>query len=415
MTERYVIVGASLAGLHAAEGLRREGFDGEVVLIGDERHLPYDRPPLSKAALAGDIPAFSTRLPQMRDTNLTWRLGEAAVGIYPERHVITLASGETVEYDKVLISTGTRARRWPGPAIPGMFTVRDADDVNPLRQRLDATDGRVVVIGGGFIGGEIAGVCHKMGRDVTVLEAAPVPLQRAVGPEVGRAVMELHRHRGIDFRTSAAVQDALTAPDGSFAGVRLAGGEEIAGEVCVVAMGAIRNTEWLDRSGLMVDFRGLHADEYCRALSEDGTVQPDVFVAGDVACWRSLLFDGDMLAVEHWSNAVEQGATAAANMVGARTARVHDYLPTFWSNQAGRTIKSMGVPSLADESAVVQGSVADGTFLVVYGRRGRTIGVVGLDHGRFFDHWEQVLRSRGPFPQAQPVAQPVVQPAEHAA
>ncbi len=403
MTGRCVIVGASLAGLRAAEGLRDAGHDGEIVIVGAERHRPYDRPPLSKAVLAGKIGADHIDLPERRSIDADWRLGVAATGVDPAARSLRLSDGGALSYDRLLVATGTRASPWPNrqeAGLAGVFTLRDRDDVAPLKNRLDATDGRIVIVGGGFIGCEIATICRHLGRPVTVLERGPAPMLRGLGRTLGDLMARRHRTQGVDLRTGVGVTALLDDGHGSFTGVRLTDGNLVDADLCIMALGAVRNTDWLAGSGLKTDRLGLHADGYCRALREDGSPAEDIFVAGDVAVWPSRLF-GQQMAIEHWSNADEQARTAAFNMVAhSGTVREHDYLPTFWSNQAGVTIKAVGMPSIADSAAVVQGSFDGDGFVALFGREGRAVGAISLDRGRYLDFYARMIRNRAPFGEA---------------
>lgn len=406
----YVIVGASLAGLRAAEALRDNGYEGEIVIVGDEQYRPYDRPPLSKAMLSGDLDPAASELPELRPLNAQWRLGCAATGLDVERRAVLLADGKEIAFERLLIATGTRARSWVNEDerdMAGVFALRTRDDVGPLRDRLNATEGRVVIVGAGFIGCEIASALRKTGRDVTVVENGAVPLARALGAPIGQAILQAHLAQGVDLRTSIDVEAFEAGDDGQFRGVRLSDGSVVPGDLCIVALGAERNVEWLDGSGLRTSKRGVHTDDACRVLTENGSVVPHVFAAGDVACWPSRLFDGEELAVEHWSNAVAQARTAARNMALVDEEPVfHDYLPTFWSNQAGVTIKSVGVTSLGDEMIVTQGSIDDGRFVAVYGRKGRIVAALSVDHGRYLDHYARLVREHAPFPPETHTTQP---------
>ncbi|MGJ7484454.1 NAD(P)/FAD-dependent oxidoreductase [Variovorax sp. LT2P21] len=403
MTGRCVIVGASLAGLRAAEGLRDAGHDGEIVLVGAERYRPYDRPPLSKAVLAGKISADHIDLPERRSIDAEWRLGVAATRLDRAARSLRLSDGAELNYDRLLIATGTRANPWPNKdeaRLAGVFTLRDRDDVASLKGRLEATDGRIVIVGGGFIGCEIATICRHLGRPVTVVEMGPVPMQRGLGRTIGDLMARRHQAQGVDLRTNAGVTALLDDGRRNFTGVRLTDGGLVEGDLCILALGAARNTEWLSGSGLRIDRLGLHADAQCRALREDGSPAERVFVAGDVAVWPSRLLDKQM-AIEHWSNANEQARTAAFNMVAPNGAmQEHDYLPTFWSNQAGVTIKAVGMPSIADRAAVMQGSLTGDGFVALFGREGRTVGAISIDRGRFLDFYARLIRDRAPFPES---------------
>ena len=399
---RIVIVGASLAGLRAAEALRAEGFTGALTLIGDEPNAPYDRPPLSKAVLTGWLPADHTTLPQLLDVDAEWLLGAPAVGLdLPDRHV-ALADGRRVAFDRLLIASGTRARVWPDTAqagLDGVVALRTRDDAVRLRERLVAGPRRVLVIGGGFTGSEIASVCCDLGVPVTLAERAAAPLAGALGGAAGLVAAQVQRENGVDLRCTVTVLALEGDSQGRVRGARLSDGDVLDIDLAVVALGAVRNVEWLSGSGLAVDARGVVCDAACRAFSADAVVLDDVFVAGDVARWPHPLYDGQLLAVEHWGNAVDQARTAAHNMVCAPAdRRAHKPLPAFWSNQFGLNIKSVGVPPFADQVVVTQGTVAARRFAAAYGRAGRTVAAVTVNMPRTLPAYAALIEERAPFP-----------------
>src|SRR6266446_6741707 len=285
---RIVIVGASLAGLRAAETLREEGFAGELTMVGEERELPYDRPPLSKQVLLGRVRAEDTGLPRRRKVDAKWKLGLRAIGVDPIGKRVLLADGEELPFDRLLIATGTRARPWPNAdeaALDGVFTLRTCEDAARLAERLNAGPRRVLVIGAGFTGSEIASACRERGIDVTVAERGPAPLVGALGGAFGTLAAKLQRAHGVDLRCGVTVT-ALTGRDGKLTGAELSDGARIEADIAVIALGAIRNTEWLAQSGLAAGPRGVACDAGCRAFNMYGIVTDDVFVAGDVARFR---------------------------------------------------------------------------------------------------------------------------------
>ena len=372
---RIVIVGASLAGLRAAEALRAEGFTGTLTIIGDEPYLPYDRPPLSKAVLAGWVPAAHTRLPR-RETliDVEWRLGVAATGLDLPAKRVLLADGHTITFDRLLIATGTRARPWPNQAeaqLEGVFTLRGRDDAQLLQQRLAARPRRVLVIGGGFTGSEIASVCCELGLPVTVVERGAAPLVGALGGVIAERVATLQRQHGVDLRCQVMVTSLEGDAQGRLRRAHLSDGSSIDTEVAVVALGAIRNTEWLGDSGLAAGTFGVGCDAGCRVFDINAIVTDDVFVAGDIARFPHPLYYYEFMSLEHWGNAVEQAAVAAHNMVCTPDARrPHVAVPAFWSSQFGVNIKSVGVPSVADEVVITQGELSDTAFAAAYGKAG---------------------------------------------
>ncbi len=400
--ERVVVVGASLGGLKGAEALRENGFTGTLTVIGDEAGEPYDRPPLSKAVLAGRAGAEETLLPRLVDLDAEWIDGVAATGLDTARRVVSLADGREVGYDRVLITTGTRARAWPDAAqgaLDGVFTLRTPADAAALRERLAASPRRVLVVGGGFIGSEVASVCLELGLPVTLVEHGTAPLVSALGGAAGVITSRLQRSHGVDLRCGTAVTDLLGDEEGRFTAGKLSDGDTVEADVAVIALGAVRNVEWLEGSGLAADRRGVVCDAGCRVFDGTGMVTDDVFVAGDVARWPHQLYDGQLLAVEHWANAVDQAQTAAHNMVcPPRERRAHDALPVFWSNQFGLNIKSVGVPSSAEEVVLTQGSPEAMRFVAVYGSGGRVVAAAAVDEPRALEAYEAMIRARAPFP-----------------
>ncbi len=414
---RIVIVGASLAGLRAAEALRLAGFTGSLSLIGDEPYPPYDRPPLSKTVLTGWLPVAHTTLPQFAPLDADWRLGVAAVGLDVFNRRVQLADGHEVDFDRLLIATGTRARQWPHAeeaALDGVFTIRTRDDATRLRERLAAGPNRVLIIGGGFIGSEVASVCRELGLPVTLVERSGTPLDNALGATAGGAAARLQRHHGVDLRTGVTV--LAMEGDGRLRHAHLSDGDVLDVDVAVVALGAVRNTEWIQKAGLAADARGVVCDAPCRVFSAEGVVLDDIFVAGDVARWPHPLFEGQLIAVEHWDNAVKQAAVAAHNMVRPPAERrAHKALPAFWSNQFGLNIKSVGLPSVADELVVTQGAPSELRFVAVYGGAGRIVAAVAVNAPLWIDYYQTLIAARAPFPPpfdaADAPAEPVIRPA----
>ena len=401
--DRVVVVGASLAGLRAAETLRQHDGVGSVTVVGDEPHRPYDRPPLSKKLLSGEWEPDRIHLRQpdvFDDLDVEWSLGASATGLDLDRRVVVLADGTTLAFDGLVIATGASPRRLPGhDEFDHVHELRSLDDALALRDEITPGGRRVVVIGAGFIGLEVAATAKTLGNDVVVLEGASAPLIRGLGAEMGEAIAQLHRAEGIDVRCDVRI-DALTHD-----GVRLADGEMVPADVVLVGIGVAPATGWLADSGLEIR-DGVVCDAGLQAVIDDIPV-PGVFAAGDVARWPNELF-GEEMRVEHWTNAAEQGAHAANNLVRAAAGEPtepYTPLPFFWSDQFTHRIQFLGRASADDEVRVVAGSVADGKFLALFGRAGRLHGALGVNAPRwvmstralFMDRagWDDALAATG--------------------
>ncbi|MGV9340618.1 NAD(P)/FAD-dependent oxidoreductase [Streptomyces sp. NPDC003688] len=403
---RIVIVGASLAGLRAAETLREEGFTGALTLIGDEPYEPYDRPPLSKSVLLGKASPQHTELPRRRDLDAEWRLGVPAAGLDLTGKRVLLADGEEVEYDRLLIATGVRARPWPKEEeaeLDGVFVLRTRDDATALCDRLRSGARRVVVIGAGFAGSEVASACREMGLEVTVAERAGGPLVGALGGVIGAVAAELHQENGVDLRTHVTVTALEGDSVGRVRAVHLSDESVVEADVVVVSLGSLRNTEWLTGSGIGAGPRGIASDAGCRAFDFRGIVTDDVFVAGDVARSPHPLFGYQFLSLEHWGNAVAQAETAAHNMIcPPYDRRPHMWMPAFWSSQFGVNIKSVGVPPMGDQLMITQGSTAERRFVGVYGYKGRIVAAVSFDNARWLEYYQRQIEQGAPFPADHP-------------
>ena len=386
------IVGASLAGLNAAEALRRDGFDGPVTLIGAESRLPYDRPPLSKQVLAGDWEperAALTDSEELASDEIEARLGLRATALDLDARELTLHTGETAAFDGLVIATGARCRTMPGTeGLRGVHVLRSLDDCLALRGDLEAVPQRVVVVGAGFIGAEVAATARGRGLEVTVVEALPTPLSRVLGDEMGRVCAEVHRDHGVDLRTGVGV-DRIEG-DRRVERVALTDGSIIDADVVVVGIGVVPNTEWLDGSGLQVG-DGVLCDASCLAAER-------VTAAGDVARWPNQLF-GETMRVEHWDNAAAQGAHAARRLLNPETGPFTP-VPWFWSDQYDRKIQLAGRVRPDDEVRVVNGSVDERRFAAIYGRAGRIVGVLGFNRPRHVMRYRALIEQGASFDEA---------------
>jgi 3-phenylpropionate/trans-cinnamate dioxygenase ferredoxin reductase subunit len=383
---RIVVVGASLAGLRAAEELRHQGFEGTITVVGDEIREPYDRPPLSKQVLAGEWPPERTALTVMHPDGLAgldleWRLGVRATRLDLTSRRVLLAGEGDVPFDGLVVATGAAPRELPGTeTLAGVHTLRTLDDSLAVRAALDAGVRCVVVVGAGFIGAEVAATCRNAGCDVTILEALPVPLGRALGDEMGAVMGELHRDHGVDLRVGVGV--AGFEGGERVTHVRLADDTLIDADLVVVGIGVTPNTGWLEGSGLALD-DGLVCDATTRAA-------PGVVAAGDVARWPSHRF-GELMRVEHWDNAIAMGEHAAGRLLAdlagdpaddpASTAP-YDPVPWFWSDQYDRKIQLAGRSAGADEVRVVDGSTEERRFVALYRRGDRLVGVLAMNRPR---------------------------------
>ena len=372
--QTITIVGASLAGLRAAETLRRDGFDGTITMVGDEPHRPYDRPPLSKQILAGDWDP--DRAPLASDEaydalELDWRLGVRATGLDMAAKQVALEDGSSAPYDGLVIATGARCRTIPGTEeLAGVYTLRTLDDCLAIRADLVSSPQRVVVVGAGFIGAEVAATAREMGLDVTMVEMAPVPFERILGAQMGQVCADVQHDHGVDLRTGVGVE-AIEGGD-RVERVRLTDGTVLDADVVVVGVGVAPNTEWLEGSGLTID-NGVVCDETCLA-------GPDVVAAGDVARWPNQRFD-EVMRVEHWDNAVEQGIHAARRLLSGAT---DPYIPVpwFWSDQFDRKIQLAGRTRPDDQIEIVTGSIEERRFAAAYGRGGKLVGILGFNRPR---------------------------------
>ncbi|MBE1548695.1 NADPH-dependent 2,4-dienoyl-CoA reductase/sulfur reductase-like enzyme [Mycobacterium sp. OAS707] len=377
------IVGASLAGLSAARALRAQGFDGDLTIVGGEGRRPYDRPPLSKEFLAGDIGEDALAL-EAEDDNLDaeWLLGVHATHLDTGAASVQLDDGTAIRADGIVIATGARARTWPGSdGLAGVHVLRTVDDAVALRDEL-RPGARLVVIGAGFIGAEVASTAAKLGLDVTVVEAALAPLAGPLGVQLGAAVARLHTEHGTRLLCGAPVAGLLG--DDRVTGIELADGRRLAADVVLVGIGAAPNVEWLRGSPIELA-NGVVCD------AGGATSIPNVVAVGDCAAWHEPAV-GWPHRVEHWTGALERPGIAVATLLaGGR----HDGRPAkppyFWSDQYGRRIQFAGIAHTGDEITFEVGSVRDASFLAVYRRGGEPVAVLGLDQPKLFTRWRRQL------------------------
>ncbi len=363
-----VVVGASLAGLRAVEAFRKAGYTDRLMLVGAEEHLPYDRPPLSKAFLHAEEPPVDTTFrpeSELEELGVELRLGQPATGLDTEQREIVLGE-ERLPYSSLVLATGAHARDLPGERLPGVHSLRTVDDAHAIRCAL-ATGARTVVVGGGFIGSEVASAARKRGVDVTIVEAADLPLVHAVGHQMAEVCAGLHAQHGTELRCGVGVS-ALEG-DGQVEQVVLSDGTRLDADLVVVGIGAEPTTGWLAESGLDLN-DGVICDEHLR------TSATGVYAAGDIARWHNPLFDQQM-RLEHWTSAAEQGAAAARNALEPSEATPYATVPYFWSDWYTDKLQMVGVGD-ADEVQLVDDPDAD-RWLALYRRNGLLVGALALN------------------------------------
>ncbi len=348
----YVIVGAGLAGAKAAETLRAEGFEGPVVLIGDETEVPYERPPLSKGYLLGKDPREGSAVHPAEwydEQGIDLRLGAAVTAVHPAEHEVELTGGERVRYGKLLLTTGSVVRPLDVPGGDRVRTLRKLPDADHLKEAL-ARGGRVVVVGGGWIGLEVAAAAREYGADVTLIEALPQPLSRVLGDEIGAVFADLHRAHGVDVRLGSGVKeitdDGVTLPDGS----------TVPADLILAGVGIRPDTRLAEEAGLAVD-NGILVDAALR------TSDADIYAAGDVANVDSPLFG--RVRVEHWANALNGGPAAARSMLGQAVS--YDRVPYFFSDQYDLGLEYSGwAPPGSYDQVMVRGDLAAREFVAFW-------------------------------------------------
>lgn len=402
-TRRMVIVGGSLAGLSAASSARAAGWTGALSIVCAEEHRLYNRPPLSKQVLLGELSADATALPLDPALDADWRLGVFATGLDLAAREVELGDGTRLSYDRLLIATGAEARGWPKPDQAGLGNVhvlRSLDHAVALRAALVAAPRRVLVVGGGFIACEVASSCRALGIEVAMATPAATPLESVLGARIGAAATALHEGAGVQLVTGERIVDLVGDPSGRVAMARTEAGREIEADLVVLALGAVRNIAWLADAGLSADEGGLDCDGDGRALDRAGATVPDVFAAGDVARFPHPLRGGDRIVLEHWGHAVAHGAHVGRVMAGVDASNPYDALPAFWSTQHGVNIKSVGLTAGADAVTIVRGDLASCRFVAVYGRQGRCVAAVSFDSARWLPLYAVMIRERAEYPPA---------------
>ncbi|MFH8626494.1 NAD(P)/FAD-dependent oxidoreductase [Streptomyces vietnamensis] len=375
------VVGASLAGLSAARALRKQGYDGRLVLIGDEPHRPYDRPPLSKEFLAGRVGEADLALEaDGEDLGAEWLLGVRATGLDRADRSVRLADGRTVRADGIVIATGAAARTLPGSeGLAGVHTLRTLDDARALRDEL-VRGGRLVVIGGGFIGAEVASTAYALGLDVTVIEAAPTPLAGPLGEAMGDVVSALHADHGVRLLCGVGVKGL--SGERRVDAVLLEDGRSVPADTVVVGVGARPCVEWLEGSGVALD-------DGVTCGADGRTSLAGVVAVGDCANWYDP-HTGSHRRVEHWTGALERPAAAVATLLAhGETEPGVPRPPYFWSDQYGVKIQFVGHAAGADSVTVEEGATDERSFLAVYRRAGTPVAVLGMNQPRLFTRWRK--------------------------
>jgi 3-phenylpropionate/trans-cinnamate dioxygenase ferredoxin reductase component len=358
-----VVVGAGLAGAHAVAELRSQGYEGAITLLGAEPHPPYDRPPLSKGLLLGEREPDSVFVHERRwyaDNDVDLRTGATVTGLDRERSRVALEDGEEVPYDRLLLATGSQPRRLPAAEESGadVLYLRTLDDALALHARLS---GHVLIVGGGWIGLEVASAARQAGARVTVVEPTPLPLAAILGPEIARVFADLHREHGVDLRLGTSVAALDRTPGGTR--VRLTDGEEMAPDLVVVGIGVLPRDELARAAGLDTD-RGVHVDGALRSSD------PRIFAAGDIASHDHPILG--RVRVEHWDNAIHQGRHAARAMLGDAAPYLRQ--PYFFTDQYDLGMEYVGHvgPDGYDE-VVVRGDLASRVFTAFWVRKGRVV------------------------------------------
>lgn len=396
--KRIAVVGASLAGLRAVEFIRRAEFEGQLVLIGEEERLPYDRPPLSKEVLRGDWEQerLALRRKSYDDLNVDLMLGRRAVSLDTDAREVRLEGGDAVSFDGLMIATGGSVRELPNqPRIQGIYTLRTLDDALGIAAALTAKP-RVVVIGAGFIGAEVAASARQLGLEVTMIEALETPLAQSLGPRVGSILQEVHERRGVRVHCGRRVE--VFGGSDRVESVLLDDGTEVACDLVVVGIGVTPSVSWLEGSGIELD-DGVRCDETLAASV------PGVVAAGDVASWYNPLFE-ERMRVEHWTNAVEQARHAVSSLLAAPgEAKPFASVPMFWSDQFDIKIQGVGRPKPTDDLVLVRAPNESEKLIALYGRAGRLVGAVAFNQPPKLIQLRMLIGRRGTVDEALTVAE----------
>ncbi len=396
---QVVVVGAGVAGTRAAEALRQDGYDGDLTIVGAERHAPYHRPPLSKKLLTGQVHRAGVDLAPQFELEARVLRGASAIKLDLSSRMVHLRDENqdlALQFDGLVIASGATPRQWLGGPVPdGVLTLRTVDDCLAIRERLGSRP-RVVVVGGGFIGAEVAASCRSIGLEVVLVEKATSPLLAALGKELAPRWAELHRQHGVDVRVGVGVDSFIG--NGRVEAVRLTDGSRVPADVVIVGLGVTPVTDWLDGSGLRVD-DGVVCDG--TGAAEGDTGDAAVVAAGDVARWWHPLYERH-LRTEHWDDAGRQGEAAARTLLaGPDHAETVEELPYFWSDQYDVKVQMLGVPTDYDAVDIVEGDPEAWEFLAAYGRDGRTIAVLGTIPNRVYAY-RDAIANRAEFPPKPP-------------
>lgn len=401
--ERVVIVGGGLAGLRSGERLRELGFNGELVILSQERHLPYHRPALSKEVITGELHPRELGFPMSRELDAIWRLGTPAEKLDTSRRMVGLPGGEEIRYDGLIIATGVESRHMGGAPRHDnrVHVLRTVDDAIGIRNAIASSQGMVVVIGGGLIGCEIAASVRGMGRDVAIIARGDTLLGGATGPTIGKTITDAHRAKGVRMAMGVKILHWVRQANGI--ALHLSDGQVLFAAVIVLAVGSVPSVSWLRGSGLVIE-DGLTCETSCHVLGAQ-----DVVAAGDVARWPNMRFGGVQRRVEHWLNAVEMGRAAAENLlVGRDASRPYTPVPRFWTEQYGMRVQGAGLPALGVDHTTLTKPTGDHRTITGFIADGKLVGMVALDSPNALIRMAPELLKQNRV--APPVRQPKEQP-----